>query len=85
MRRPRYETWFMEGRLQAGFHYVELNDDFSDLEEKVAYYNSNPEEALKIINNAQNYILQFLDEESEEALGVLVAEKYFKASGQLSQ
>jgi hypothetical protein len=75
----------MEGRLRAGFHYVELNDDFSDLEEKVAYYNSNPEEAHAIIKNAQNYTLQFLDEESEEALGVLVAEKYFKASGQLSQ
>ena len=85
MRKPRYETWFMEGRLQANHHYVELEDDFSDLEEKISYYNSNPEKALEIISNAQSYILQFLDAESEEALGVLVAEKYFKASGQLSQ
>ena len=85
MRKPRYETWFMEGRLQANYHYVELKDDFSDLEEKIAFYNSNPDKALEIISNAQSYILQFLDAESEEALGVLVAEKYFKASGQLSQ
>ena len=84
MRKPRYETWFMEGQLRANYHYVELKDDFSDLEEKIAYYNSNPEEALVIIDNAQNYILQFLDTDIEEALGGLVAEKYFKASGQLS-
>lgn len=43
MRRPRFETWFMEGTMIPGYHYVELRDDFSDLPEKVAYYRDNPE------------------------------------------
>ena len=34
---PRFETWFMEGRLKAGKHYVLLRDDLSDLEEKIDY------------------------------------------------
>jgi len=83
MRRPRYETWFMEGRLEPNVHYVELNDDFSNLEEKIHYYNENPSESLEIINNAQAYTQQFLDRDIEEALGILVAEKYFKLSNQI--
>ena len=83
MPKPRYETWFMEGRLQAGFHYVELNDDFSDLAEKIMFYEANPEAALEIIKNANEYVSQFLDDEREKVIALLVAEKYFKLSGQL--
>src|SRR3712207_8514316 len=38
MPRPRYETWFMEGRLRADYHYIEIADDYSDLEAKLKYY-----------------------------------------------
>jgi hypothetical protein len=38
MRRHRFETWFMEGALVPGYHYVELADDHSDLPEKIRYY-----------------------------------------------
>ncbi|WP_438467358.1 glycosyl transferase family 90 [Marinomonas sp. PE14-40] len=85
MCKPRYETWFMEGRLKAGFHYVELKDDFSDLEEKISFYNKNPDKALEIIKNAQTYTKQFLDENMEEIIGLLVAEKYFIQSQQLKK
>ena len=34
MPRPKYESWFMEGRLQPGVHYIEIKDDYSDLEPK---------------------------------------------------
>lgn len=84
MRKPRFETWYMEGRLIAGVHYVELKDDFSDLEEKISYFNRNTHEAMEIISNAQAYTKQFLNQDIEEAIGVLVAEKYFKLSKQLS-
>lgn len=83
MRKPRFETWYMEGKLVAGVHYVQLKDDFSDLEEKIIYFNKNADEALVIIANAQAYTKQFLDKKTEEVIGVMVAEKYFKMSKQL--
>lgn len=80
MRKPRYETWFMEGTLVPGVHYVELADDFSDLEEKINYYNENESEAINIIRNANMYTKQFFDMEAEKKIGLLVAEKYFDYS-----
>ena len=34
MPKPKYETWFMEGKLKGNVHYIEIKDDYSDLEEK---------------------------------------------------
>lgn len=83
MRRPRFETWYMEGRLIPGVHYVLLNDDFSNLEEKIQYYNENQDLAQEIIKNAQAYTEQFKDVEREHKINLLVAKKYFELSGQL--
>ncbi|MFD1384295.1 glycosyl transferase family 90 [Rhodanobacter aciditrophus] len=79
MRKPRFETWFMEGRLEPGVHYVELKDDFSDLEEKVQFYNlpENQDKALQIIANAHAYVAQFKDSDQELLVSLLVAQKYF--------
>jgi hypothetical protein len=83
MRRPRFETWYMEGRLIPDVHYVLLNDDFSNLEEKIQYYNENQDLAQEIIKNAQAYTEQFKDVEREHKINLLVAKKYFELSGQL--
>ena len=83
MTRPRYETWFMEGRLQAGVHYVELAHDYADLSEKISYYNANPKEANKIIFNANTYLSQFKNTQQEDLIAFLVLEKFFYFSGQL--
>ncbi|TOQ08578.1 glycosyl transferase family 90, partial [Vibrio parahaemolyticus] len=45
----RYETWFMEGKLKAGVHFVQVKDDFSDLDEKMDYYLEHPDKAEEII------------------------------------
>lgn len=82
MPRPRYETWFMEGLLQAGVHYVEVKDDFSDLVDKIEYYNSHPQEAEVIIRNANEYVSQFRDSKREKLISLMVLEKYFKKTGQ---
>jgi hypothetical protein len=66
----------MEGLLQPGIHYVEIADDFSDVEEKINYYEQHPEEAEKIIANANAYTQQFLDLETEELLSYLVVKRY---------
>lgn len=83
MPRPTCETWFMEGRLRGGVHYVEVRDDFSDLEEKVAYYTAHPDEAEQIIHNAHEWVAQFRNTRRERLIGLTVLDRYFKLSGQL--
>lgn len=82
MPKPRYESWFMEGKLKEGVHYIKVMDDFSDAEEKVAYYINHPDECLKIIENAHNYINQFKDKKRERLIQLLVLKNYFKLTGQ---
>jgi hypothetical protein len=84
MPKPRMETWFMEGRLAAGRHYVRLRDDFTDLEEKILHYERHPAEALEIIRNANAYVTQFRDYNRERLISLLVLRKYFEKTGQLS-
>lgn len=81
--KPRFETWFMEGRLQPDIHYIKIEDDFSDLEQKIAYYSTHTDEAQAIIDNAHKWVAQFRDTERERLIGLLVLEKYFKATGQI--
>ena len=83
MKRPRYETWFMEGRLIPGHHYVELADDFSDLEAKVDHYTRHGDEAEAIIRNANAHAASFRDQPREALLELLVMHRYFRLSGQL--
>nr|WP_014343666.1 glycosyl transferase family 90 [Aliivibrio fischeri]AEY78252.1 LpsA protein [Aliivibrio fischeri] len=82
MVKPKFETWFMEGLLIAGVHYVELNSDYSDLDEKLEYYIEHPEEAERIINNAHKFIQQFQNPNIEDAISISVLQRYFDLSGQ---
>lgn len=77
-----YETWFMEGRLIPDYHYIEVKDDFSDLVEKTDYYAANPEKARQIIENANQYVAQFLNPQRERLISLLVLDKYFRMTGQ---
>lgn len=77
MPRPKYETWFMEGRLIPNYHYIEIKDDFSDLEEQLAYYNNHLDEAMAIIKNAHEYINQFKNNRREKIIGYMVMQRYF--------
>ncbi|HWA81957.1 MAG TPA: glycosyl transferase family 90, partial [Fimbriimonadaceae bacterium] len=52
---PVFETWFMEGRLEAGKHFVLLQADFADVEEKITYFERHPDEARAIVANANRY------------------------------
>ncbi len=82
MPRPKYETWFMEGTLVPGKHYIQIRDDYSDLVEAVNYYNAHTDEALAIIRNGQEYVRQFLNPAHESLLCHLMLESYFKHTGQ---
>ena len=83
MPKPRYETWFMEGLLKPGIHYVELKSDYSDLEEKIDYYSNHLEEAETIITNAHKHVARFQNQNLEDLLSIKVLKRYFELSGQL--
>lgn len=72
------ETWFMEGTLKPDYHYIEVKDDFSDLESRLNYYIEHPDEAEAIIRHAHEYVDQFRDLEREKLISLLVLKKYFE-------
>ena len=76
------ETWFMEGKLIPNYHFIEVKDDFSDLEERLAYYIAHPDEAEAIIRHAHEYVDQFRDKQREKLISLLVLDKYFRMTGQ---
>lgn len=82
MPKPTCETWFMEGKLKAGVHYVEVRDDFLDIEDRMNYYSSRPDEALQITSAANEFAKQFQDSDLEDILCIKVLEQYTDLSGQ---
>ena len=80
MPKPKYETWFMEGRLIPDHHYILIRDDYSDLEERLHHYITNTDQAERIISNANAYVKQFEDQKREELLGLMVMGKYFSCT-----
>lgn len=82
MPRPKIESWFMEGTLKGDYHYIEIKDDYSGLEEKLWYYIAHPDEAEAIIKHAHEYVDRFRDTGKELLTARLVAEKYFELTGQ---
>ena len=83
MPRPTCETWFMEGRLVAEKHYIEVAPDFSDVEEKLQYYASHPTELQTILTHQHAYINRFRNKKRETLIGLLVMMKYFWATAQV--
>ncbi|HKK81310.1 MAG TPA: glycosyl transferase family 90 [Prolixibacteraceae bacterium] len=82
MPRPTCETWFMEGKLIPGRHYIEIAPDYSDVEKKLNYYIDHPEEAEKIIKHAHTFVKQFKTPKKEKLISLLVLQKYFEKTGQ---
>jgi spore maturation protein CgeB len=73
---PRYETWFMEGTLVPGYHYVQVKDDFSDLDSQIDYYLAHPDQAKAIIENANRYVAGFYNARQERLTALLVFDRY---------
>ena len=77
MAKPQFETWFMEGQLIPDFHYIQIRDDYSDLEKKLTYFIDNPDKCMNIIQNANAYVEQFKNKRREKLISLMVLEKYF--------
>ncbi|NGM63277.1 lipopolysaccharide biosynthesis protein [Sphingobacterium sp. SGG-5] len=80
---PKYETWFMEGRLIPDYHFICIKDDYSDLEEKLNYYIHHEDKAIEIVNNAHDYIAQFKNRKREDVIALKVLQKYFDCTRML--
>ena len=59
MPEPKFETWYKEGSLRAGYHYIKIASDYSDFEEQYRKYLANPDECERIIHNANEYANSF--------------------------
>ena len=71
------ETWYMEGTLQTDVHFIGIDEDYKNLEEKLQYYIDHDKEALEIINNAKEHRSQFNNKNIENLTSLLVLKKYF--------
>lgn len=80
MPKPTLETWFMEGTLEGGKHYIEIKPDYSDLEAQLKFYIANPGLCLQILENAHQHCEKFFNKEVEYLCSLLVLEKYFGIS-----
>jgi len=78
MPKPTIETWFMEGTLVGGKHFIEIKPDFSDLELQLQYYIAHPDECRTIIENAHQHCEQFFNRDKEALCSLLVLDKYLK-------
>lgn len=83
MPKPKFETWFMEGKLIANLHYLQINEDFTNLEEQVDFILNNQKLAQDIIHNANLYIKQFTDKDFEDLISLLVLRKFFYQTNQI--
>ena len=82
MPKPKYESWFMEGKLEDEVHYIKVKDDFSDAEEKIEFYKNKNNKCLEIVDNANKFVEQFKDSKQERLIQLLILKQYFKSTGQ---
>jgi glycosyltransferase involved in cell wall biosynthesis len=59
MSKPKCSTWLMEETLVPNYHYIELKDDYSDLEEKFNWCLNNENKCIQIIKNAHIFLEKF--------------------------
>lgn len=82
MPKPKFETWFMESRLEGGVHYIEIADDYSDVEERLQYYIDHPDKAREIIEAAHRFVDQFRNKKLERIIATKVTDRYFERTNQ---
>jgi len=75
---PYVETWKMESKLIPYVHYIPLNNDFSDLDEKMDWCMNNIEKCEEIAFMSKLYVLQFFDKEKEDNIIKQIIEVFKK-------
>ena len=65
MPRPRYHSWVCEPWMKPGVHYVEVERDWSNLDERLEWCRNNDEECKKIAGRGETFMIQFTDKRRE--------------------
>jgi Glycosyl transferase family 90 len=79
MPKPKMVSWFMEDHLIPFIHYIELKDDFSDLEEKYNWCMEHLDECEKIRDASTQYVKQFFNKAKEKEITKEVIQTYLRA------
>lgn len=77
MPRPKFETWFQEGLLVPGVHYIEIAPDGGDLAEKLALYSSRPDLCAAMNEAERAWVARFRDPLREKLVSLSVLDRYF--------
>lgn len=77
MKKPSMESWFLESQLIPNKHYIEVNEDFSNLEAVVQPFLEDPERAEQMLRDAHDYMRFLFNPHIERLTSYLVAEHYF--------
>lgn len=76
MHKPAWTSWTMEDNLVPKVHYLELNEDLSNLEELIQWANENEEACQEIAENGKLYVSQFLDRKYDDQIRMMLLEAY---------
>jgi len=77
MPKPKMETWFLESRLKPNQHFLEISDDFLDIEEVVTKAISEKGLLEYINEESKKYANDFKDIKRQYQLARVVIERYF--------
>ena len=66
--KPKVCSWMGEDRMEGGVHYLEVREDWADLEEKVEWCLENERECEEIGKRGRCWMRRFLDEEREKRI-----------------
>ena len=77
MPKPKFETWFAESLLEPEKNFIEIDDDFSNVDSQIEFYLARPKLCMDIIKENHRYVSDFQDIGRQYALARLVSERYF--------
>jgi len=77
MPKPKMETWFLESRLKPNQHFLEISDDFLNIEEIVTKAISEKGLLEYINEESKKYASDYKDIKRQYQLARVVIERYF--------
>jgi hypothetical protein len=76
MPQPRFSSWLMHDRLKPYEHYIPLQEDLNDLDEKIDWAEAHQEKCVEISANGKEFIGKFLNVDREVAIECEVLKRY---------
>ncbi|MRH78255.1 hypothetical protein GH984_06005 [Spiribacter sp. C176] len=75
---PEFETWFCEGKLVPGQHFIEILPDFSNIGDVLEYHLERPKLSAEIAEESKLFSAQFKNFTRQFGLARHVVERYFQ-------